>query len=307
MLKSFILGVLGFAPAACACAQTTAAPPRVSIQQAVSMAEQGRCHEALPVLRTGVPRVADKKQRLSAAMAQARCGMALDDYSAAVAGLLQMKRDAPQNPEVLYVWSHYFSQIANRAAQELAQTAPDSVQALRLEAEALESQGKIDDAMALYRRILEKDPSAREIHYRLAEILLNHPAPGQNTEEEAHNELEAELKVNPYNAAAEFVLGELARRAGQWEAAIGHFTRAGKFDAGFIEADLALGMSLNSAGKFADAIPPLERYVKADPDDPAGHYQLAMSYARTGNRQAAARESQLQREAAEKKPVVTSH
>ena len=268
------------------------------------MAEQGRCREALPVLRSGLPRMTDKDQRVSAAMAEAKCGMALDDYSAAIAGLLQMKRDAPQNPEVLFVWAHYFSQIANRAAQELAATEPDSVQALRLEAEALESQGKVDQATTVYRRILEKDPGAREIHYRLAQILLNSSPPN---EDEARKELEAELKVNPYNAAAEFVLGELARRGGQWDAAIDHFTRAGKFDTGFVEASLALGMTLNSAGKFADAIAPLERYVKAVPVDPAGHYQLSMAYARTGNREAALRESQLQREAAEKKPVVTSH
>ena len=306
MLKAFIVGSWIAVAAASAGAQTAAAP-RVSVQQAISMAEQGRCREALPVLRTGASRIVGKTEHLSAAMAQARCGMALDDYGAAVAGLLEMKRVAPQNPEVLYVWAHYFSQIANRAAQELASTEPDSVQAKRLEAEALESQGKADDAAALYRKILEQDPNARDVHYRLAQILLNHSTPGQDNEGEARKELEAELKVNPYNAAAEFVLGELARRGGQFDAAIDHFTRASKFDPGFIEASLALGMSLNSAGKFADAIPPLERYVKAAPGDPAGHYQLAMSYARTGNREAAARESELQRKAAEKSPVITSH
>jgi predicted Zn-dependent protease len=61
-------------------------------------------------------------------------------------------------------------------------------------------------------------------------------------------------------------------------------------------------MSLNSAGKFAEAIPPLEHYVKKQADDPAGHYQLAIAYARTGNNVGAARESQLQRETAAKAP-----
>jgi Tfp pilus assembly protein PilF len=71
---------------------------------------------------------------------------------------------------------------------------------------------------------------------------------------------------------------------------------------GFAEAYLALGMSLSSAGKHAEAIAPLERYVKIVPEDPAGHYQLAMAYSRTGNKQAAARELELQRKAAEKAP-----
>jgi Flp pilus assembly protein TadD len=70
---------------------------------------------------------------------------------------------------------------------------------------------------------------------------------------------------------------------------------------GFFEAYLGLGMTLNTAGKFADAVAPLERYTKGVPDDPAGHYQLAIAYSRTGNKEAADRELQLQREALAKK------
>jgi predicted Zn-dependent protease len=63
-----------------------------------------------------------------------------------------------------------------------------------------------------------------------------------------------------------------------------------------------LGMSLNSAGKFSDAVTPLETYVKMEPDDPAGHYQLATAYTRTGRKQDAQRQMQLQQEAAAKSP-----
>jgi hypothetical protein len=38
------------------------------------------------------------------------------------------------------------------------------------------------------------------------------------------------------------------------------------------------------------------------PDDPAGHYQLATAYARTGRKQDAAREMELQQKAAAKSP-----
>ena len=61
-------------------------------------------------------------------------------------------------------------------------------------------------------------------------------------------------------------------------------------------------MSLNSSGKFADAIAPLERYVKMQPGDPAGHYQLATAYARTGRKPDADREMGLQREAEANNP-----
>ena len=120
--------------------------------------------------------------------------------------------------------------------------------------------------------------------------------------EGAKTEFEEELKVAPDNASAEFMLGEIARQAGQWDEAVGHFSRASQLDEGFQEAYLALGMSLNSAGKFSDAIAPLRSYVKLQPGDPAGHYQLATAYARTGHKSEADRQMALQREAAAKSP-----
>jgi predicted Zn-dependent protease len=79
---------------------------------------------------------------------------------------------------------------------------------------------------------------------------------------------------------------------------VDHFSRAVKLDEGFAEAYLALGMSLNAAGKFPDAVRPLEQYVKMQPGDPAGHYQLATAFARTGRRAEADREIALQHETA---------
>jgi predicted Zn-dependent protease len=280
-----------------------AGPAQDSIARAVSLAETGRCAEALPVLK-GVARVADKQLRYHAAMAAARCAMSVQDTPSAVSALMLLQHDFPADPEVLYVCTHFFSQLANRAAQELADTAPTSPQVQKLNAEALESAEKWDDAIAAYRRILDQDPQQHDVHYHVAQIMLNRPA-YPTAADDARAELDAELKINPRNAAAEFMLGELARRDAKWEDAIAHFSQASKFDVGFSEAYLALGMSLNSAGRYPEAVRPLERYVKMEADDPAGHYQLAQAYARTGNKDGAARESELQRQAAAKNPAIS--
>jgi tetratricopeptide (TPR) repeat protein len=155
------------------------------------------------------------------------------------------------------------------------------------------------EAIEAYRKVLEQDPKAKDAHFRIATILLDTSASKESLAE-AKKELESELEINPSNAAAVFVLGEIARRSGEWEEAIQLFSRASKMDVGFLEAYFALGMSLNAAGRYEDAVAPLEHYTQGVPADPAGHYQLALAYSRTGNKEGADRELKLQREAAAK-------
>ena len=260
-------------------------------ERGISWAEKGRCREALPLLKKA-GHVADTQLKYKALMSTARCAMSLDQTETAVRAMLALNREFPHDPEVLYTTTHFYSELASRASQELAATAPASAQAEELEAEAFESQGSWDKAAGQYKRILEQNPRAPGIHYRLGRISLSASAPQAD---EAKKEFEEELKLDPTNASAEFMLGEVSRQAGQWDDAATHFTRASKLDEGFVEAYLALGMSLNSAGKFSAAIAPLQSYVRMQPGDPAGHYQLATAYARTGRKQEAEREMALQR------------
>jgi len=270
-----------------------------SAQQGISLAAKGRCREALPVLRKAAPHLTDKQLKYQATMSIARCSMSLDQIETAVQALLLLNREFPHDPEVLYTTTHFFSELASRASQDLAATSPASPQAQQLDAEAFESQGNWDKAAAEYKRILEQNPRVPGIHYRLGRIFLAMtPADAEN----AKKEFDAELQIDPSNASAEFMLGEMERQAGQWDQAAGHFLRASKIDEGFSEAYLALGMSLNSAGKFPDAVAPLQTYVKMQPADPAGHYQLGTAYARTGHKLEAEKEMALQREAAAKSP-----
>ena len=270
--------------------------PSVATHRGIALVESGRCREALPLLKRWIPHLNDKQLRYSGGMAEARCAMAMDEESTAVEVLVALKRDFPDDPQVLYITTHYYSELATRASQQLAAKAPNSYQARRLEAEALESQAKWDQAIGVYNGILKENSQIPGIHYRLGQALLSRAGASGHVEE-AKAEFEKELVVDPHNAAAEFVLGELARRAGQWNEAAQHFSNATKLDVGFSEAYLALGMSLAAAGKYPDAISPLRSYVQMQPADAAGHYQLAIAYARVGNKEGAARELALQNEA----------
>jgi tetratricopeptide (TPR) repeat protein len=264
--------------------------------QALDLAAKGECREALPALKKALPRVTDKDIRFQVAMASARCGMSLGRADAAVEALVLLNREFPRDPRVLYVTTHYYSELANRAAQELAAVAPTSIEAQELDAEAYEAQGKWDEAAAEYNRIMAANPETPSIHYRLGRILLSKPETDSSVDD-AKKEFEAELKLNRHDAPSEFMLGDIARQAQRWPEAIRHFSQAAKLDAGFSEAYLGLGIAFNASEKYSDAIAPLEIYVKMEPSDAAGHYQLAIAYGRAGRRDDAARQMALQQEA----------
>ena len=266
------------------------------VRRGVQLLERGECAQALPLVERGLPRVTDKALRYQAQMAVVRCGMATGNEQAAADSLFRMERENP-NAEVLYWETHTFSEMAMRAAQELAARYPDSYQAQRLQAEALESQGKEQQAAAIYRSILDKHPQLAGIHYRLGQIALEEAGDSGSTEV-AQQEFEKELAIDPSNASAEFILGELARRKADWPVAVEHISRAAQLDAGFSEAYLALGMSLAAEGKYVAAKAPLQHYVRLEPDDPAGHYQLAIADARTGDAAGARQQMALQAQAA---------
>jgi tetratricopeptide (TPR) repeat protein len=304
LLSAFVISVGVVVATIAAAGQTrpVAAPDAGStVEQAIDLAAKGRCQEALPVLKRSAGHIPDKDLKYRAAMATARCAMSLGQAETAVATLFLLNREFPHDPEVLYITTHYYGELASRASQELAATAPSSYQALELEAEAMESQNRWEDATAEYKKILEQNPNVPGIHFRLGRVALSKSESPANTEE-ARTEFEEELKLDPANAAAEFSLGEIARRAGQWDEAIPRFTSASKLDPAFAEAFLALGMSLNSAERYSEAVGPLERYAKMLPADPAGHYQLSIAYARTGRKEDATREMAIQRQIVEKTP-----
>ena len=280
-------------------------PTASPIEHAIDLASKGRCDESLPLLKKLAAGVKDKQVKYRALMATVRCSMKQRDDRATADTLLDMRREFPEDPEVLYMTSQFFLGIAEGASQELTVVAPNSYQTRELQAEALESQEKWADASAIYRKILEENPKLRGIHYRLGRAALSQPE-SPTSSVDAKKEFEEELAIDPVNAAAEFWLGEIARLDGKWDEAITHFAAAAKIDPHFADAFLSLGTVLNSAGRFSEAVPQLEQYVKMAPDNLAGHYQLSVAYARTGRKEDSIREMTLHQQLFEKHRAETN-
>ena len=283
-------------------AQSTSVSQRgsstVSLDRALGLAESGQCDQALPILKKGIRTAANRESLKRAGLDGLRCAMTRNAYLDALPFLEVLGREFPRDPDVLYAATHAYSDLSQHASQDLVREAPFSYQVHQLSAESLEVQGRYDEAAAEYRKILEISPLLPGIHYRLGRALMSKQSPSPEDVAEAKKQFEQELEIDPKNAGAEYVLGELARQDNDLPLAIRHFSRATKLDTAFSEAYLGLGTALVGSKRFSEAIPPLETYEKLEPDSPTGHYQLALAYSGAGRKEDANREASLQRESA---------
>ena len=275
-------------------AKSTVAVTPAAAEHAAALAESGHCVEALPTLAKAAGHLADKELQKRVGLDGVRCATTLQQLDPLQDFLRILSRQFPHDPEVLYILTHAYSDLATRAATELATTAPTSIPALEMDADTSEPQGKWDEAEKDYRKILEQNPRYAGIHFRLARLILSKPNPPADFVEQAKKELQQELEIDPTNAGAEYVLGELARQAQDLSEAIKHFSRATELNPNFADAYLGLGMALLAEKKYPEAVAPLEKAVKLQPANPAGHYSLATAYSRTGRREEADREFALQ-------------
>lgn len=305
MFRCKTLGTLLITAVASVAQTSTSASGQTSAAAAehgIALATTGHCADAIPILRKAIRSLNDQAIKKKSGLAGLRCAMTRNQPYEAVDFLQILSRGFPRDPEVLYQETHAYSDLSIRASQDLLHSAPWSYQVHELNAESLEMQGKWNEAGNEYRKILELNPSLPGIHYRLGRMLLSEPNPTPEQTQEAKSNFEQELKIDPQNAGAEYVLGELARQASQWPDAIDHFTRATKLDTGFAEAYLGLGSSLSSEKRFTDAVPALETAVKLQPENPVGHYELAMALTRTGRKDEAEREFAIHRKMQEANP-----
>lgn len=275
--------------------EKAAAAAQMNLEQAIKLAQQGHCSESLSALKHAISGQAPAPTRKEAGVAGVRCSLALDDRASALDFIRVLNRQFAHDPDVLFVIVHAYSDLSTRTAQDLGRTAPQSLAAHKLNAEAFEVQGKWQQAQLEYEYMIKQEPNARGIHFLLARLLLSRPDGGPDAAERAKQELQKELQIDPSNGDAEFILGELARQNQQWDDAIAHFGRAIKLNPGFGDAYLGLGQSLVSTTKFSEAIQPLETAVKLEPRNPATHYTLAMAYSRTGHKEEAEKEFAIHR------------
>jgi len=272
-------------------AKSSTAPQSVlSPEKAIALAEQGRCRESLSSLKHAVTGLAPAETRKQAGVLGVRCALAMDDRDAAINIIHLLNKQFKEDPDVLFVIIHAYSDLSTRTAQDLGRAAPQSMAAHKLNAEALEMQGKWEPAQLEYEEMIKKEPNARGIHFLLGRLLLSRPDAGPDATERAKQEFLKEIQIDPNNAGAIYILGELDRRDQKWDEAIARYTQALKVDPNLAEAYLGLGYCLVNLKKYEDAIAPLRTAERLMPANPEVHHSLGTALARTGHQEEAQKE-----------------
>ena len=233
--------------------------------------------------------------RKQAGVLGVRCSLAIDDRDSADEFIRLLNKQFSKDPDVLFVVVHAYSDLSTRTAQDLGRTAPDSFAAHKLNAEALEMQGKWEPAELEYEGMIQKDPNARGIHFLLGRLLLSRPDAGADAAERAKQEFLKEIEIDPSNAGAHYILGELARRDEKCDEAIPRFSEATKLNPNFAEAYLGSGLCLVSLKKYEEAIPPLRNAERLMPGNPEVHHTLATALQRSGHKEEAEKEFAIHR------------
>jgi tetratricopeptide (TPR) repeat protein len=285
-------------------AKVPASPsPGLSPEKAISLAEQGSCRASLAGLKQAMKSQVPAGTRKQAGVLGVRCSLDVDDRDSALEFIHLINKQFAQDPDVLFVVVHAYSDLSTRTAQDLGRTAPQSIAAHKLNAEALEMQGKWEPAQLEYEGIIKTDPGARGIHFLLGRLLLSRPDAGPDSPERAKQEFLSELQIDPGNAGAEYILGELARRDEKWDEAISRFSQAAKLNPNFAEAYLGWGLCLVTVKKYEDAIGPLRTAERLTPGNPEVHHTLATALARSGHKEEAEKEFAIHRSLTSAEPA----
>ncbi|MGO9258543.1 MAG: tetratricopeptide repeat protein [Bryobacteraceae bacterium] len=264
--------------------------PQARLFLALTRAATGECEAAVPDLAQGFSSgQAGAGARRLAGLALAQCHVTAKRFAEAGAIVAQLEKEFPADADVLYVSADYHMKAWNDAIYRMYQKAPSSYRVDQLSAEVFETQGKYTEAIAEYRKAIQKNPKAINLHYRLGRALLQQshdPA----VLDQARKEFAAELSLNPSDAVAEYQVGQVLTAGQKKPEAAAHFERAAELRPDFPEALIAVAKLRSDAKRYSDAIALLERAVKLQPRNETAHYNLMLAYRNAGRAADAQRE-----------------
>jgi len=261
---------------------------------ALTRAATGHCAEAIPGLTEEFERSTNADLSRIAGLALAQCLVTQNQLTRATVVVGELAEKYPADADVLYQAARVHMKAFNDATFQMFQKTPSSWRVNQLSGEIFETQEKFAAAAAEYRKAIEKNPQALNLHFRLGRaILLESHDPEALVR--ARKEFEAELALNAEDAAAEYQLGQILNAQNRSDEALPHYEKALALSPDFAEAALAVARFRVQAKKYSEAIPLLEHVIASQPANEAAHYSLMLAYRNSGQMEKA-RQQQLELE-----------
>ena len=246
---------------------------------ALTQAALGQCQTALPSLLAVTP--TDPETYRLARIAAVKCYSNTNEQQKAFELLNALQQQFPNDADVLYLSAKLHMRAFNDATLAMFQRTPSSYRVHELSGEIFEVEDRYAEAAAEYRKAIEANPNAPELHYRLGRAIL---LQSHNPESliAAASEFRSELKLSPEDSACEFQLGQIAQVQGDIGQATAHFERALQLSPRFVQALIALGKIKTQERQFQLAIDLLTRATALQPNNEAAHYALLTVYRNSG-------------------------
>jgi tetratricopeptide (TPR) repeat protein len=284
-----------------------------------ALAALGRCEQAVKVLADVA---GTKETRAAAEEVLGVCYFRLHDYVPALTHLEESVRLAParkdstiflsranaasgrlkdavrtlkswlkrngDDVDVLYWIGKFNEELAELAYQRMVKANPNHYLVFLLQSEQYIWKKDYVRGLEAIDRAIALAPQAPGLHYTRANILWR-----QRSLEKAREDLEIELKSNPYHAQANFLLGDIHATMREPKSAIPYLERAVALDPRLWDAHRALGRSYIMENRLGEAIQHFQIVADANPTDATIHGLLSNAYRRMGDVEKAVEESRI--------------
>lgn len=223
----------------------------------------------------------DPTLRRLVGLAQVKCYTATGDTARAFGLLDQLQQQYPNDADILYAAAKLHMKAFNDATLAMFQRTPASYRVHELSAEIFETQDRYTEAISEFRKAIELNPHAPDLHFRLGRAILLQSHEAQALDQAA-TEFQAELKLSPEDSACEFQLGQIASVKNNPSEAKTHFERALMLSPQFVQAHISLAKVYLQEKNYPQAIRLLTQATQAQPNNESAHYNLLTAYRNAG-------------------------
>jgi tetratricopeptide (TPR) repeat protein len=235
----------------------------------------------------------DEKLRILLARAYAGAGW----HQRAIETLKAWTTAHGDDVDALYWTGKFYDELANQSFQEMSEKYPDNYLVYETEGNQLTIKQQFPQALASYEKALALAPkNTPGLHFHLGDFYwrtLRYP--------QAENELQQELRINPYHAKANYELGAIYAKEGDPGKAIPCLDKAIALDPSLIAAHRSLGQAYLDERQYNQALAQFLVVAKANPSDYTIRNMLATTYRLMG------RSADARREALESQKLYSQH